>query len=76
MKYTVEFSIDSFEFWDGAKDVVDIARKANKLDKLQEIIEELVGHYYSMPSKAEVNAFVWFNRSLILKSIGISDDGI
>lgn len=34
MYYGVEFSIDSFEFWSGAVDVIDHVRELGKLDEL------------------------------------------
>lgn len=71
MKYTDEFNVDSFQFWSGALDTVNEIRKAGKMDNLQILIED---HFaLSVPTKTEINDFVWFNRSEILESLEIED---
>lgn len=69
MKFTEEFDVDAFPFWAGAKDTIDVVRKANSMDGLQSLIEEHFAE--STPTKTEINDFVWFNQKTILILLGI-----
>lgn len=69
MTYVQEFSVDSFPFWDGAKDTVAAVRKAGKMDDLQMLVED---NFCSMiPTKTQINDFVWFSKDWILEMLGI-----
>ena len=58
MKYTKEFSIDSFPFWAGAVDVVNHYAKKHMLDELERlIIDEFEGF---TTTETDINDFVWF----------------
>ena len=74
MKYCDEFSIDTFPFWGGAKEVIDTVHKHGKLDDLQDLLEEMYNE--SVPTKTEINDFVWFNKQSILENLDIADDDI
>ena len=63
MVYSKEFSVDSFEFWSGAKDTVEDVRKAEKMDELQSLIEE------------QFSDFVWFERGYIYSQLGLDENG-
>jgi hypothetical protein len=70
MKYTKEFSVDNFKFWSGAVQVVDAFRKANMLDDLQQIIEDVFAD--RTPTETEINDFVWFDVPVeYMESLGI-----
>ena len=70
MKYTREFSVDNFNFWSGAVQVVDAFRKANMLDDLQQIIEDVFAD--RTPTETEINDFVWFDVPVeYMESLGI-----
>lgn len=70
MKYTSEFSIDTFPFWSGAIDVVRNVRQAEKLDELGQLIEDYFDN--RTPTKTEVNDFVWFNAEYIYEQLQIN----
>lgn len=73
MVYSKDFSVDSFEFWSGAKDTVEDVRKAEKMDELQSLIEEQFSD--RIPSETEVNDFVWFERGYIYSQLGLDENG-
>lgn len=73
MIYSKDFSVDSFEFWSGGKDTVDDVRKAEKMDELQELIEEQFSD--RIPTETEINDFVWFERGYIYSQLGLDENG-
>ena len=73
MKYTQDFSVDDFPFWSGAKDTVEAVRDAGKMDDLQSLVEEQFQD--RIPTKTDVNDFVWFEREFIFAQLGIGDGG-
>lgn len=73
MIYSKDFSVDSFEFWSGGKDTVDDVRRAEKMDELQELIEEQFSD--RIPSDTEINDFVWFERGYIYSQLGLDENG-
>ena len=60
MKYTREFSVDRFEFWGPAVEVVDRFRKATELDLLQNIIEDTFDGEV-VPTATQINDFVAYD---------------
>lgn len=72
MIYSKEFSVDTFPWWTGAKDTIAEVKKHNKMDELQQLIEENFSD--KVPTATEVNDFVWLERSWILTQLGIEDD--
>ena len=60
MKYTREFSVDRFEFWGPAVEVVDRFRKAKELDLLQNIIEDTFDGEV-VPTATQINDFVAYD---------------
>ena len=72
MVYSKDFSVDSFEFWSGAKDTVDDVRRAEKMDELQSLIEEQFSD--RIPTETEINDFVWFEREYIYSQLGIENE--
>ena len=73
MVYSKDFSVDSFEFWSGAKDTVDDVRRAEKMDELQSLIEEQFSD--RIPTETEINDFVWFERGYIYSQLGLDENG-
>lgn len=72
MIYSKEFNVDTFPWWTGAKDTIAEVKKHNKMDELQQLIEENFSD--KVPTATEVNDFVWLERSWILTQLGIEDD--
>lgn len=75
MVYTVDFSVDSFGFWSGAKDTVEDVRRAGKMDDLETLIEEEFADNETPPTKTQVNDFVWFERKFIYGRLGLDENG-
>ena len=73
MVYSKDFSVDSFEFWSGAKDTVKDVREAGKMDELQELIEEQFAD--RVPTATQINDFVWFERGYIYSQLGLDENG-
>ena len=71
MKYTQEFNVDTFPWWSGAKDTITEVKKHNKMDELQQLIEEEFANM--IPTATQLNDYVWFNHENICKALGISD---
>jgi hypothetical protein len=70
MQYISEFNVESFQFWSGAKDVIEVIRKNQKLGELQELIETQFEE--STPTKTQINDMVWFDADIIYEQLGIS----
>jgi len=69
MTYTQEFDVDNFPFWSGAKDTIKEVKKAKKMDGLQILVEDYFGG--TVPTKTQINDFVWFQSGYIFSSLGI-----
>ena len=69
MKYVQEFNVDNFPFWGPAVAIVDEIKHAKKMDELQEIIE--TAFYDDVPSKTDINDFVWNESDFIFKQLGM-----
>lgn len=65
MYYTVEFD-DSFKFWAGAFEKVEIVRNSfgqSGVDELCEYVEMYFEGIDEPPTETEINDFVWFELS-------------
>ena len=72
--YTVvEFSIDSFEFWSGAVDVIDRVEELGKLDELEALIVDVFSDSENV-TETDINDFVWFEDDMINEYLGIDED--
>lgn len=58
MKYAVDFDIDNFEFWSGARQVIEQVRKENLLEDALVLIE--TAFEGKTPTSTEINDYVWF----------------
>ena len=72
MYYTVEFSIDSFEFWGGAVNVIDSVRELDKLDELESLIIDVFSDSENI-SETDINDFVWFEYDMISDYLEIEE---
>lgn len=70
MYYTVEFDINSFEFWSGAKSRIESIRELDKMDELEDLIIEVFGDSENV-SETDINDFVWFEDEMIDEYLGI-----
>lgn len=70
MYYTVEFDINSFEFWSGAKSRIERIRELDKMDELEGLIIEVFGDTDNV-SETDINDFVWFEDDMINEYLGI-----
>lgn len=59
MQYKVNFDIENFEFWSGAKDVFERCVQEDKVEELERLIEDVFCD--SEPSDVDINDFVWFD---------------
>lgn len=62
MKYTVEFDVNEFEFWSGAKPWVEEFRKRDMMGELEEAIEDCFCG--EPPSDTDINDLVWFDEGI------------
>ena len=58
MTYTKEFNIYDFEFWSGAKDVVNHYAAKEMLEDLEQLIIDTFDD--CTPTETDINDFVWF----------------
>ena len=75
MVYSKEFSVDTFQFWSGAKDTINAVQTAGKMDELQSLIEEQFADNETRPTETEINDFVWFERDFIYNQLGLDENG-
>lgn len=75
MRYTREFSVDSFPWWSGAKDTVEDVRRAGLMDELQGHIEMAFADDEEPPTDTQVNDYVWFERASIYQALGLDENG-
>lgn len=74
MQYKVDFDINQFQFWSGAKDRVE-GLDSDTLERLGQHIEEVFGFDEELPTDTAINDYVWFEWDSICEAIGIDDDG-
>jgi hypothetical protein len=67
LKFTVDFDIDSFEFWSGARQVVEQLRKEDLLEDALVLIE--TAFEGETPTETQINDYVWFYLEDDLKEI-------
>lgn len=67
MYYSVDFDIDTFEFWGGARQVVEQLRKEDLLEDALVLIE--TAFEGETPTETQINDYVWFYLEDDLKEI-------
>ena len=58
MKYAVDFDIDTFEFWGGARQVIEQVRKEDLLEDTLVCLETAFED--KTPTAGEINDYIWF----------------
>jgi hypothetical protein len=58
MEYSVEFDINTFEFWGGARQVMKLVREEDLLEDAETLIE--TAFEGETPTKTQINDYVWF----------------
>ena len=71
MKIYKELDLTSFEPWSGAIDTYNTIYKADKLDDLELLIEEL---YPDGIDETQLNDLLWFESDWLYESLGISEE--
>lgn len=74
MQYKVDFDINQFQFWSGAKDRIE-GLDSDTLERLGQHIEEVFGFDEELPTDTAINDYVWFEWDSICEAIGIDDEG-
>ena len=67
LKYTVDFDIDTFEFWSGAREVIKQVREEDLLEDALALIE--TAFEGETPTATQINDYVWFYLEDDLKEI-------
>ena len=70
MKIVKEISIDQFQGWNGADDIIDKIIKEGKVDEFDAFIEEL---YPNGISERELNAMLVYENDWIYEILGIKN---
>lgn len=73
MEYKKDFSVDTFEFWSGARDTIKDIENAGLMDKLQTMIETAFDG--EIPTETQINDMVWFDRDFIYENLGLDENG-
>ena len=63
-----EISIDNFEGWSGAEDIIDKVREADKIDALDNFLEE---EYPDGVDETHLNDLLRFDGDWVLSMLGI-----
>lgn len=71
MKYTVEESLSDFKAWSGGKDTLDDLWAHDVVDKAEEYINMIMDCREELPTQAEINDILWFERDEIYRYCGI-----
>ena len=71
MKIYTELDITRFEAWSGAVPTYNRIAEENKLDQLEQLLEEL---YPDGIEETQLNDLLWFESEWLLESLGISEE--
>ena len=58
LKYSVDFDINTFEFWGGARHVIERVKEEDLLEEAESLIETAFER--EMPTATQINNYVWF----------------
>lgn len=70
MKYTVDFDVNRFEFWSGAKYTIADVKRYGLMEELGNLIEEIFAD--RTPTCTEINDYVWFESDEIYERLKIN----
>lgn len=73
MTYKVEFDVNTFEWWSGARDTIKDIENAGKMDELQSHLEEVFAD--SDPTDTDINDYVWHDREFVYEALGLDENG-
>ena len=73
MEYKVDFDVNEFKFWSGAKDTIADVERYDLMEELGNLIEETFAD--TMPTDTEINDYVWFERDEIYSRLGLNENG-
>lgn len=73
MEYKVDFDVNEFDFWSGAKDTIADVKKYDLMEELGNLIEETFAD--TTPTDTEINDYVWFERDEIYSRLGLNKNG-
>lgn len=72
MNYSISFDPATFPAREGAKHTLEVIEKSGKLHLLGSLLDEVFGSA-GMPTAGEINDFLWFERSMIFETLGITE---
>lgn len=61
MTYTKEFDINYFNFWGGAKPVIEELKAQDRMKEAQGLMEDLSQYEEEPMTETQVNDLVWFD---------------
>lgn len=73
MKYEVDFDVNEFDFWSGAKDTIADVKRYDLMEELGNLIEETFAD--TTPTDTEINDYVWFEKKEIYERLGLNEYG-
>lgn len=68
MKICYELDLNTFEAWSGAVDTIDRIRNEDKVQELEEILDEL---YPDGMTETELNDLLWFDSDTVYEWLGM-----
>ena len=71
MKYTVEENLKDFKAWSGGLDTLKDLYEYDAVDKAEEYINMIFAYDEELPTEAEINDILWFERDEIYRYCGI-----
>lgn len=69
MWYKDDESLENFEAWSGGKDTLDVLIEKDDCDAVEQLINDSFGAD-DLPTKTEINDFLWFERDFIAEYLG------
>ena len=71
MRLYVEFDINNFEAWSGAKETLERIQREGKCAELENVLEEL---YPDGMTETELNDLLWFESESVYEWLGIRSE--
>jgi hypothetical protein len=61
MYYSVEFDIDTFEFWGGAKEVINEMRQCGRIEEVENLVIDTFSECDYPVTATDINDYVWYD---------------
>jgi hypothetical protein len=74
MEYKQDFSVYQFPWWSGARDTIKDIENADKMDELQDHLEEVFADG-ELPTDTNINDYVWHDRAMVYAALGLDENG-